>query len=226
MLYEIIFSTLLQERLGSWTRPALEQVIAQAPAAPGERLSAIAQQFLGVKYDDKTLRDDALVIDLERMDCMTSLEYALALSHAKDYGSFTDELRRLRYAGDGKVMDYEHRNHFASRWLQENDEYLDNITAAFPHVSEEKVVAGKHMTLDYIPKSRISEISSQLQDGDVIFFVSRHEQLDVHHVGILVKRNELRLLHASSRSGRVAMVEFGSYVQNYTPRGIIVARPK
>lgn len=79
-----------------------------------------------------------------------------------------------------------------------------------------------------IGKERASQIQNGIQPGDIIAFTTSQEGLDVAHVGFAIReRGRLRLLHASSREGAVAITAgtLPAYLKsrsNFT--GILVAR--
>ena len=52
------------------------------------------------------------------------------------------------------------------------------------------------------------EINSRLREGDILAFVSKLKDLDVTHMGIVVKENgETRVLHASMTNGKVEITD-------------------
>lgn len=61
----------------------------------------------------------------------------------------------------------------------------------------------------YIPKISVRRVLSELQDGDIVAFVTDKSGLDISHVGFVWQRDswhdEPHLLHASSTQGRVVV---------------------
>lgn len=59
---------------------------------------------------------------------------------------------------------------------------------------------------------RTKEVTDRLRDGDIVAFVSSLKDLDVTHLGIIVKVNgETRVLHASSTDGKVEISDVSLY---------------
>ena len=62
----------------------------------------------------------------------------------------------------------------------------------FPYIKREKLA--------------LKEVINALQDGDVIAITTKIKNLDVTHMGIIVKENGIpHLLHASSAAGKVIL---------------------
>lgn len=61
----------------------------------------------------------------------------------------------------------------------------------------------------YVPTNMIKKVLKQLEDGDIVAFVTKTSGLDVSHVGFIWQRDswhdEPHLLHASSQEGRVTI---------------------
>ncbi len=81
----------------------------------------------------------------------------------------------------------------------------------------------------FIPKSKIEEIESKIESGDLIAFTSNIKGLDVNHVGIAVRMEDSRIhiLHAPEPETKVqitplALPEYISKIKHDT--GIIVFR--
>ncbi len=104
-----------------------------------------AKAFLSTPYVSNTLEvNDAekLVVNLQGVDCVTLLEYslAIALSTKKGNGSFEDFARFLicnRYRG-GIIDGYPSRLHYFTEWLFEKQEaglieMLNNLRGSKPH---------------------------------------------------------------------------------------------
>ncbi|MGN0211246.1 MAG: N-acetylmuramoyl-L-alanine amidase-like domain-containing protein [Muribaculaceae bacterium] len=59
---------------------------------------------------------------------------------------------------------------------------------------------------------RSKEVDSRLREGDIIAFVSNLKDLDVTHLGMVVKVNgETRVMHASSTDGKVEISDVSLY---------------
>lgn len=114
-------------------------------------------------------------------------------------------------------------NHPGSyRQLKENPTLVEVI------VRQEKEISKREMY--YIPESMLSEVESQLMEGDIVGITTGVEGLAISHVGILVKRSgRIHLLHASSAANKVVVSEnnLEEYlIKSKSATGIMVARPK
>jgi hypothetical protein len=85
------------------------------------------------------------------------------------------------------------------------------------------------LPVHYIPKERVAAIEDELQDGDVIGIVTRHQGGFCSHVGLAIRTDDgvLRLMHASSDYKRVVIDKsISGYLAKYDKHaGIIVGRP-
>ena len=93
-------------------------------SATGERLIAIANEFIDEKYVAGTLEqgiEEPLFISCTKLDCTTFVELVLAIAKTADEGSsrFSDVCRNLetiRYR-NGKNSGYSSRLHYISWWI-------------------------------------------------------------------------------------------------------------
>ena len=100
------------------------------------RLHSNARLFIGRPYVSGVLEKEPeqLVVEPDSVDCLTFVEYALALTFAEEeYDpeySFKEILQQIRYR-DGEIDDYASRLHYTLDWKFENSEYnrLTDITA-------------------------------------------------------------------------------------------------
>ena len=80
----------------------------------------------------------------------------------------------------------------------------------------------------FIPKSSLRRFEDRICDGDLIAITTDREGLDVQHVGIAARvKNRIRLLHASSKEGRVVLSKKTLYrylTESKVRSGIIVVR--
>ncbi len=81
----------------------------------------------------------------------------------------------------------------------------------------------------YIPASEIPGMEHKIQDGDIIFFTSKIEGLDITHVAIAYTVHDgedgtdtLHFIHASTRAGKVIVEP--KTLAGYTKTGIRLAR--
>lgn len=104
----------------------------------GNTMISVGQTFLGLPYVAKTLEigeSEALVINLQGMDCTTYVENVLAFSillheDKMSFDSFANTLENIRYK-DGVLDGYASRLHYFSEWLANNEKkgLIEDITA-------------------------------------------------------------------------------------------------
>lgn len=95
----------------------------------GDSLALIGKTFLGTPYVAKTLEvgeKEALVINLQGLDCTTYVENAMAFSlmqknKEKGFDSFATFLQNIRYR-DGQLKGYGSRLHYFTEWISDNEE--------------------------------------------------------------------------------------------------------
>jgi cell wall-associated NlpC family hydrolase len=111
-----------------------------SPAASrAERLLACARFFIGKPYVGGVLEKspERLVIEPDAPDCLTFVEYALALTLAAESDtpscSFPRIVQQIRYR-NGKIIDYASRLHYTLDWSRENQKTgrLSDVTASCP----------------------------------------------------------------------------------------------
>lgn len=80
----------------------------------------------------------------------------------------------------------------------------------------------------YIPKNNIEKVQEEIEEGDIILITTNLKGLDTSHVGIAIKKGEeVYLLHASSRAGKVVLSErpLSEYMKKIpTQTGIMLGR--
>jgi hypothetical protein len=81
-----------------------------------------------------------------------------------------------------------------------------------------------------VPRQRLAEVQHALRSGDVLGFVAYDRGLLVRHTGLVTRDGEdrPRVLHASSRHGRVVLSECdvaGCMETRPDRRGLMVMRP-
>lgn len=97
--------------------------------ATGERIIAIANEFIGEKYIAETLEkyeNEPLFISCSKLDCTTFVELVLAIAASKE-SSFTEichTLEQIRYR-NGVRNGYTSRLHYISWWIE--DEAKQNV---------------------------------------------------------------------------------------------------
>ena len=234
-----------KEILGKHTRESIESLIRESKSIPepGGRIAFFAEKFLGAKYQGFTLGggpdiQEIFVVNLDGMDCMTSIEYYLAMAYASDFDDFLGKLRSIRWEADGRVISYHARNHYAVDWIDENREYIEDVTDAFQyHKSVTRKLdvlepgyrrKSSGVTRDYIPSNDVARVAGSLKDGDIIFIADKndHAGVLVRHMATVKMSNGMPdIIHASSASGRVIRESLTGYLNNHNfALGIIVAR--
>lgn len=213
----------------------------------GVQLQPIEDEVLVVN-----LKTFDCVTFVENMIALTETRRALL----PNFGIFKENLINLRYRSG--IIDYSARLHYFSDWLFENEKrgILKNITQDIGGEAFQKTVnymSQKRDTLYgnmadpatftavktvenaitkrpkfYIPKEGISNVESQIKDGDIIAVTNRLEGMDIAHTGFAVWKNgRVYLLHASSKLRKVTLsdVPLADYVmKNKGQTGIMVGR--
>lgn len=202
---------------------------------------------------------EQLVINLRELDCWTFVEYctAFALNGRGDYAGFKEKVQELRYWG-GQINGYGSRIHYFSGWILQAEKtgHLSDLTASlggqklkkttaylsknpkkYPKLRDAQqlqYVIGSEKRINahawhYIPKSKIRQVESRIQDGDLILLTSSKPFLDIAHEGFAIRMGDGRvhLLHASSTGGKVLisprpLAEYCARAKSQS--GIMVAR--
>ena len=104
---------------------------------------------------------------------------------------------------------------------------------AVPIVSRERVLNGvpglaaQRTRVKCVPKPAVPRLAAHLQSGDLIFFASTRQNLDVFHAGIIVRDgNRVLMRHASRSAGSVVEQELSEFLKANRMAGVIVARPQ
>lgn len=186
------------------------------------------------------------------------LAMTLARHHQKSYLEFQTLLRQMRYR-EGKLEGYGSRLHYFLEWKQQGQtmgwyadvtEQLGGTTAQpvinfmtahrslYPALEEETAfqeIQKSEKKLSekswyYIPKSKVEEIETHLQEGDMVGITSGIAGLDFNHEGFIVKKgNRAYLLHASSDAKKVMvstepLADYLHKIRKHS--GIVVLRMK
>ena len=175
------------------------------------------------------LPEEKLCIYLTRTDCILFVETCLGLVRAArqdgDFETFAYELQQSRYR-DGVVTRYEDRLHYTTEWARQGEKRrtVENISGSLGGVSldhpvhymsthpdayarmndvsaiaaiEERINTG---TSTYIPKSKLKGALGGIRSGDIIFFNTRVDGLDISHCGIALAEpgKPVTFIHAST----------------------------
>ena len=122
----------------------LQRSTIKETCSTGERIIAVANEFIGEKYVGGTLEhgaDEPLFISCTQLDCTTFVELVLAMAKSADEGNcnFTEVCRNLetiRYR-NGKNSGYSSRLHYISWWITDSAKtgIIEEIT---PQISNKK----------------------------------------------------------------------------------------
>ncbi|MBN1365275.1 MAG: DUF1460 domain-containing protein [Syntrophaceae bacterium] len=187
----------------------------------------------------------------------TVLSLALCAILGKiSHHEFRKNLTLIRYR-NGKIDGYSSRLHYFIDWLRNNEKkgFLTDLSRQlggepkhkkinfmithkklYPALGNKTQLKKMHMVeknlsrkfFHIIGKNKINFLKEKIRTGDIIAFAAKHEGLDVAHVGFaLWQGKNLRLLHASSKEGKVTISKktLSNYLKsNKKFTGIIVAR--
>jgi hypothetical protein len=204
---------------------------------PAARLERISAHLLESPYVSNPLGGgpdlpESLVIRFDGFDCVTYVETVLALKDSRAADEFSDALRRMRYR-DGEVA-WHSRNHYMLDWIKNNQRrgIVRNITAGPRAVTRTrrlsliKELRAKTVTFRVFPKRARAPLRRLAESGDIALFASTRRDLDVFHMGFIIKRGaELWLRHASRTAGRVLDQPLADFLQAQRMSGIILLRP-
>lgn len=121
----------------------------------GDLVARMGETFLGTPYASQTLDpagEEALVVELQELDCVTFVETVLALAgtiqalDVEDYGkmskkevrqAYSEKLVSIRYRA-GHMDGYASRLHYFSEWIKDNTELglLDELFGGPPAIAE------------------------------------------------------------------------------------------
>lgn len=196
-----------------------------------------AKLFIGQAYEAGTLdgnTTESLVINFNGMDCITFVEYAMAMESCPDETCIASEVLNMRYR-NGQLTDYSSRLHYLSEWLfqllskgaysqilgdgehcfEPELSFMSTHSNLYPSLKSnpsminaislaETGFNAKKIGFPYF--SRTSFQRAELRHGDILAFKSKTKGLDFDHVGFVVKEgNQMKLLHASLEKKQVVI---------------------
>jgi hypothetical protein len=209
-----------------------------------KRIAAIGRKNIGQPYTLNLLgefpfevHDDLPMFSLDHSDCVVFAEHTYAMALSQSWEEFFWMLQRIRYR-DG-VIGVKTRNHYTeldwdvqNRWLVTDvSEKLAGANTAYYDmtVDRAKFLKTRHHTeaniavetsrQGYVPKDRVAEIASQLQEGDFVNVIStRNGEYWASHVGLVVlgPNGERHFLHSSEP--KVREETFESFIARATER--------
>ena len=176
--------------------------------------------FINTPYQAGTLDQtdkETLVINSSAFDCVTYVEYILALSlyHCKKEQSFEGYLKALRYR-NGEIDGYGSRIHYTSEWINNgvSNGFFKDITAdlggkptkktinyitthrhKYPKLKsgiDIKKITDTELILSNqvhyrIEKQNVDTMLEKLQSGDIIAIETDILGLDISHVGFVMR---------------------------------------
>ena len=188
----------------------------------------------------------------------TTLALARCVADGKiSHNQFMKNLKLMRYR-QGKINGYSSRLHYFADWLRDNEkkDFLKDISRDLDGKPKRKKINfmtthrelysalrnktqfAKMTSVEnklsrsifyIIEKEKVTPQKTKILNGDIIAFVTNQEGLDVAHLGFaLWQGRSLRLLHASSKEGKVVISKntLTAYLRsNKKLTGIIIARP-
>jgi hypothetical protein len=234
---------------GKWTIDELNVLIVKASKIKDSslRIDFISRQFLGLPYQEKTLvggvqTPEVLTINLAGVDCFTLLDYVEAMQLSASFDDFKKNLKKIRYQSG--IVDYQRRNHFFTDWIEFNSNLVTDVTKQIDPANTRKVtktlndvvlnkqllpgLAPRKREISFIPGEAVNEdVVRGFKTGDYVGIYSHRPDLDVSHVGLVIRDgNKLLFRHASSASRHKKAIDedFKDYVSGKP--GIMVLRPK
>jgi cell wall-associated NlpC family hydrolase len=232
---------------GRWSAGELDELIHASSiiAAAGERIAFLSEKFLGTPYRESTLIGnetvpEALVVNLEGVDCFTFIDYIEAMRLSRSFREFTEKLRKVRYRW-GEVA-FSRRNHFFSDWTEFNRDRVEDVTEAIGGENAERTrkilnrkkdgtlfvggVPTVERMVSHIPSQAVDRsMLGRLRTGDYLGVYSPVAGLDVSHVGVIISEGKTVLLrHASVKHRTVVDEDFAAYIAGTA--GLMVLRPR
>jgi hypothetical protein len=239
----------MQINLGKWTENGLDRLIRKASLIedPGRRIAFLSGHFLGLAYKESTLIGDSstaevLVVNLSAVDCFTFLDSIEAMRLSVSFGDCLVKLHQVRYRGSR--VSYADRKHFFTDWSVHEPTSVYDVTRKIGGERTKSILKTLNLKEDgtpllhglmshqrniqYIPTEHIDQtVFNRLKTGDYAGICSTLEELDVSHVGIIVREGKTVFFrHASSdiRYRKVIDQHLEEYITGKP--GLIILRPK
>ncbi len=222
------------------SRPEVRAILDEVRGleAIGSRIDAISRHFIGFPYLEGPLvgsstLPERLTASLGGFDCVTYVESVLALARASTATGFVENLRRIRYAGGD--VDWRRRNHYMTAWIRNNQSagIVRNRTRGAGLVERDRrlnVVEGmpaRNVRVRSVRKREFMRRADETETGDIAFFASTRTNLDVFHVGLLVRSEDRVVLrHAARSRGRVVEEGLRGFLVRNRMAGVILVRPQ
>ena len=211
-----------------------------------EKISLISAKFLGTPYQKNMLNGsdtipENLIVDFRGLDCITYLDYVIALHISHSKNDFLHNMIKIRYINSD--IHFYSRRHFFTDWANREYRIAEDITAQLSAktLKSVKSLNQKNKTqkylpeipiisrsITYIPSSAIDHtLISTLKSGDLIGIYTPLPGLDVSHVGFVIITEQGPVFrHASSSQNNQSVVDSPLMPYLLSSPGIIVLRIK
>ena len=151
------------------------------------------------------------------------------------FETFCRNTLKLRYK-DGKVDGYASRNHYTSSWIRQGErngyfheiskelggsrldrdiDFMSTHLESYKQLKDNPGMVVKIMQTEaelnkdtnyYLPQGNITNLAKGIRPGDLIFFVTSVDGLDIGHVAIAVEqKGQMHFLHASTKAMKVVI---------------------
>lgn len=179
-------------------------------------------------------------------------------SQQPSFEKFTSELLAIRYR-DGRLNEYPSRLHYFSDWIYNNSQkgyvlslceqiantpmskkidFMTQHVSSYPalknHPEFIKIISLQESEISnrktfYIPKEKLAQVESELQDGDILGISTTMRGMDISHVVIALRvEGRIHIMHASQLALKVIISTetLEEYLNSAKSRtGIMLARP-
>ena len=184
------------------------------------------------------LPEEKLCIYLTRTDCILFVETCLGLVRTArkegDFEMLEKELLQSRYR-DGRCTCYEDRLHYTTEWARQGEErgtiqdvsgalggvaldhpvhYMSQHPDAYKRMTDVDAIAAIEHNINakpstYIPKAKLAGALKGIRSGDILFFNTRIDGLDISHcaIALVEKDRPVRFIHASTGAKKVVLEE-------------------
>lgn len=211
-----------------------------------EKIALISARFLGTPYRGNILEGsdtspETLTIDFRGLDCITYLDYVIALHMSHSEKDFLNNIIKIRYINSD--ISFYSRRHFFTDWANHEYKIAEDITTQLSPKNLEYVKSLNQKTksqkylpgipiisrsITYIPSSEIdNRLISTLKPGDLIGIYTPKPGLDVSDVGFVIMTEQGPVFrHASSSKANQSVVDSPLIPYLLSSPGIIVLRMK
>lgn len=226
----------------------LTALLALMPAERGTlaRLEAISRAFLGTPYGGHRLiggpqTPERLTVDFRALDCLSYLEYVVALTQAVTQEEFYKALIQTRYKNE--TVRWATRRHFFSDWTQPAPLLADNVTARLSPLAQSVTkdlnvrangslwlpgVTPRLQNVTWLPLAALTpNVLAHLKTGDLLGSYTPEAGLDVTHTGFAISTPSGVLFRNASSlpsNERVVDVPLERYMSMKKRHGLVVLR--